>query len=120
MLYKDFTPFCLKIAAFLTFLVGVNAAAYATHIRAGEIIAERESCQGFTYLITVVGYVDTGSDVDFGNGILDFGFGEPIELNTADAFSQDVIISPDQQIARSTYKVRVEFPDALTVYDYLP
>ena len=110
MIHKEFTPFYLKLAALITFLLGVSEAVHATHIRAGEIIAERESCQGFSYLITVVGYVDTGSDVQFGNGILDFGFGEPIELSTENAFSQDVIISPDQQIARSTYKVSIEFP----------
>ena len=32
--------------------------AWATHIRAGEIIAERISVQTLTYRITVVGYTD--------------------------------------------------------------
>ncbi len=86
MIHKEFTPFYLKIAAFLTLLLAISEAAHATHIRAGEIIVERESCQGFSYLITVIGYVDTGSDVQFGNGILDFGFREPIELSTENAF----------------------------------
>ena len=41
----------------------------ATHIRAGEITAVRQSCQGFTYTFTITGYEDTGSEVDFGDGI---------------------------------------------------
>ena len=41
---------------------------YATHIRAGEIIAERVSTQTLTYKITVVGYTDTRSSVIFGPG----------------------------------------------------
>ena len=111
MHYKYFISFWPKVAVFLTLLlVATGGAVYATHIRAGEIIAERESCQGFTYNITVVGYVDTGSDVDFGNGIIDFGFGEPVELNTESAFSEEVVINADAEVARSTYQIRVTFP----------
>ena len=112
MLHKDFTSYCLKIAAFLTWLVAmVGQAAHATHIRAGEIIVERQSCQGFTYNITVIGYVDTGSDVKFGNGILDFGDSdEPVELSTESQFSREDIISADQQVARSIFRTEHTFP----------
>ena len=113
MHYKRFTSYWWKVAAFLTsLLVATSEAGYATHIRAGEIIAERESCQSLTYTITVIGYVDTGSDVDFGNGIIDFGFGDPIELNTESAFSEEVIINADAEIARSTFKITRTFPSS--------
>lgn len=55
---------------------------YATHIRAGEIIAERVSTQTLTYKITVVGYTDTRSSVVFGPGEIDFGDGRVEVLNT--------------------------------------
>ena len=111
MHHTYFTSYWSKVAVLLTLLLAATAeVVLATHIRAGEIIAERESCQGFTYNITIVGYVDTGSDVKFGNGIIDFGFGEPVELNTESDFSQEVIINADAEIARSTYKVRRTFP----------
>ncbi|WP_394366589.1 T9SS type B sorting domain-containing protein [Cyclobacterium salsum] len=54
----------------------------ATHIRAGEIIAERISTQTLTYRITVVGYTDTRSTVVFGPGEIDFGDGRSEVLNT--------------------------------------
>jgi hypothetical protein len=55
---------------FLFFLLSSLSSAWATHIRAGEIIAERISVQTLTYRITVVGYTDTRSSVVFGPGIL--------------------------------------------------
>src|SRR5690606_28650508 len=56
--------------------------AFATHIRAGKIIAERISVQTLTYRITVVGYTDTRSSVIFGPGVIDFGDGREVSLNT--------------------------------------
>ena len=96
-------------------LLSISNTANATHIRAGEIIAQRQSCQGFTYLITVVGYVDTGSDVEFGNGVLTFGHGPSIELKTdtdkSDSdFSQQVLINAEQEIGRTTFQVQHIFP----------
>jgi hypothetical protein len=56
--------------------------AFATHIRAGEITAERVSIQTLTYKITVVGYTDTRSSVEFGPGFINFGDGKGnIELS---------------------------------------
>src|SRR5690554_7486572 len=63
------------------FLAAVNDA-LATHIRAGEIIAERISVQALTYRITVVGYTDTNSSVIFGPGEINFGDGREEVLNT--------------------------------------
>ncbi len=60
---------------------------WATHIRAGEIIAERISVQTLTYRITVVGYTDTRSSVVFGPGRINFGDGREEQLNTKSDFS---------------------------------
>ena len=54
----------------------------ATHIRAGEIIVERISTQSLTFRITIIGYTDTGSTVEFGGGRLEFGDGTVIDIDT--------------------------------------
>ena len=53
---------------------------YSTHIRAGEIIAKRISTTSLTYEFTIIGYTDTGSEVEFGGGKFDFGDGNIIEV----------------------------------------
>ncbi len=58
------------------FLSGIDT--LATHIRAGEITVKVLDCNTNTYQITITGYTDTGSDVEFGNGQLDFGDGSPV------------------------------------------
>lgn len=49
--------------------------ANATHLRAGEITVRRLSCTGLTFEITITVYTNTGSEIRFGDGILDFGDG---------------------------------------------
>lgn len=49
----------------------------ATHIRAGEITAQRLDCVGLTFRITITGWVDLESSVVFGGGEIDFGDGSP-------------------------------------------
>ncbi|MDA0314326.1 MAG: gliding motility-associated C-terminal domain-containing protein [Bacteroidetes bacterium] len=71
---------------FITFFSALSTA-WATHIRAGEIIAERISVQTLTYRITVVGYTDTRSSVVFGPGRINFGDGREEQLNTKSDFS---------------------------------
>ncbi|QCK14672.1 hypothetical protein DCC35_07900 [Mangrovivirga cuniculi] len=51
----------------------------ATHIRAGQITVQRISPSSLTYRITFVGFRDTESGVEFGNGFLNFGDGTIIE-----------------------------------------
>ena len=70
----------------ISFFSALNTAR-ATHIRAGEIIAERISVQTLTYRITVVGYTDTRSSVVFGPGRINFGDGREEQLNTKSDFS---------------------------------
>lgn len=84
--------------------------AEATHIRAGEIRAELISCQGFTYRFTVIGYEDTGSDVEFGNGILDFGDGESVNLDTDNDFFGREVVDPQKLIRRSFFVKEHTFP----------
>lgn len=70
----------------IAFFSALNST-WATHIRAGEIIAERISVQTLTYRITVVGYTDTRSSVVFGPGRINFGDGREEQLNTKSDFS---------------------------------
>jgi hypothetical protein len=53
---------------------------YATHIRAGEITVERIQCgsSNRTFRITITGWVDLESTVEFGGGELNFGDGSPV------------------------------------------
>lgn len=84
--------------------------AHATHIRAGEIIVELVSCQSYTYRIRVIGYEDTGSDVEFGNGQLFFGHGDPIELSTANDFFTREVVDNEKLIRVSEFVRTHTFP----------
>lgn len=52
-------------------------AAFATHLRAGEITVKRENCASLIYKVTVTVYTNTGSSVNFGGEgeVIDFGDG---------------------------------------------
>lgn len=97
----------MKIKALFSFLILLNFSflnnGFATHIRAGEIIAERVSTQTLTYRITVVGYTDTRSNVIFGPGEINFGDGREVTLNTeADiAFTEPL----GNQIEKNTFVI---------------
>lgn len=56
------------------------ALVHATHIRAGELRAERVSSSSLTYKFSLIGYADTGSQVAMGGGHIDFGDGTEGEL----------------------------------------
>ncbi|NJM94457.1 MAG: hypothetical protein HC842_07180, partial [Cytophagales bacterium] len=68
----------------LTWLLWLAATGHsgATHIRAGEIIAERLPGSTLTYRITLVGYRYNGSDVPFGTGDIDFGDGTVLNVRS--------------------------------------
>lgn len=59
----------------LVLLLMSGTEALATHLRAGEITIERTSCTNLTFKITITVYTNTGSEIKFGNGLLDFGDG---------------------------------------------
>ncbi len=66
----------LSLLTFFTVaLVFMQFKANATHIRAGEITAQLISCQNYSYRFTITGYTNTGSDVIFGGGEINFGDG---------------------------------------------
>ena len=62
------------IPAFLLILV-TSVSSLATHLRAGEITVTRESCTSLNFIITITVYTNTGSEIRFGDGVLDFGDG---------------------------------------------
>ncbi|MCL6260745.1 gliding motility-associated C-terminal domain-containing protein [Aquiflexum sp. TKW24L] len=90
--------------------------AYATHIRAGEITAERVSVQTLTYKITVVGYTDTRSSVIFGPGFINFGDGREVSLNTESDFV--LVESLGNQIEKNTFVIEHTFqgPGKYTIW----
>lgn len=91
------------LSLFLLFHQAVNA----THIRAGEITAERVSPQALTFRITVVGYTDTRSQVVFGPGDIDFGDGRVERLNTEADFN---VTQPlGNQVAKNTFVITHTF-----------
>ncbi|MBL7863995.1 MAG: gliding motility-associated C-terminal domain-containing protein [Cyclobacteriaceae bacterium] len=53
----------------------IASQAGATHLRAGEITIRRVNCTSLTFQITITVYTNTGSDIQFGQGLLDFGDG---------------------------------------------
>ena len=97
----------ISVGLFFTFLLAGISSAWATHIRAGEIIAERISVQTLTYRITVVGYTDTRSSVDFGPGLVNFGDGREVQLNTE---SDIFLVEPlGNQIEKNTFVITHTF-----------
>ena len=90
--------------------------AFATHIRAGEITAERVSIQTLTYKITVVGYTDTRSSVEFGPGFINFGDGREVSLNTESDFQ--LVEALGNQIEKNTFVIEHTFqgPGRYTIW----
>lgn len=77
------TTATIRIAFVCLFILttSVSHKLWATHLRAGEITVERVDCSGLTFRITITVYTDTGSEVRFGEGLLDFGDGsDPFAL----------------------------------------
>lgn len=76
----------LPLLLLMLIMSAVYQNAFATHIRAGEIIAVRVNSAGCVparYVFKIIGYTDTSSDVQFGGGLLDFGNGQdPISVST--------------------------------------
>lgn len=74
---------CRRLLLFLLVLSSLCCGdAFATHLRAGEIIATRVSCTSLTFRITITVYIDTESGVQFGgaNELLHFGDSTYVEV----------------------------------------
>ncbi len=69
----------IRIPGILLLVIFCHTQLNATHIRAGEITATLISCQNYTYRFAITGYTDTGSDVQFGGGEINYGDGSPVE-----------------------------------------
>src|SRR5688572_32520846 len=63
------------VTVLFTFFIVIES--QATHLRAGDIIVERQNCSSRTFKITVTVYTNTGSPVLFGGegDLLNFGDG---------------------------------------------
>ena len=106
--YSFFFSLCILILS--------ASQAFATHIRAGEITAERVSVQTLTYKITVVGYTDTRSSVVFGPGDINFGDGRQVSLNTESDFV--TVENLGNQIEKNTFVIEHTFqgPGRYTIW----
>jgi len=106
--YSFLISFCILILSV--------SQAFATHIRAGEITAERVSIQTLTYKITVVGYTDTRSSVEFGPGFINFGDGREVSLNTESDFQ--LVEALGNQIEKNTFVIEHTFqgPGRYTIW----
>jgi hypothetical protein len=70
----------LKISGWIVFFsIGFVNHSFATHLRAGEITVERVSCNGLSFRIKITAYTNTGSQVRFEDGTLNFGDGNSIQ-----------------------------------------
>ena len=85
-----------KIIFFLFVLLLVKYDVFSTHIRAGEIIAKRISTTSLTYEFTIIGYTDTGSEVEFGGGTFYFGDGNVLEVLDEGALTSQKILLENQ------------------------
>lgn len=97
----------LLAITFLSFFV--QAELGATHIRAGEIITRRISLTNPTFEIKVIGYTDTGSPVEFGGGIIEFGDGTQKSLMEADSM---VTINLGDEVAYNEFIFVYTYPAA--------
>lgn len=103
----------MKLVVSFLLLLGSGVLAFpalATHIRAGEITAVRQSCQGFTYRFTITGYEDTGSAIDFGDGLLSFGHGTAERRVEQNEFVTRKIIDAVDQIRVTAFEIEHTFP----------
>ncbi|MFT7232197.1 MAG: hypothetical protein ACI8TA_001413, partial [Cyclobacteriaceae bacterium] len=83
----------LIVSGFFLFDVNVNA----THIRAGEITAVRESQFALEYVFTITGFRDSGSSILFGGGTLKLGDGTeaqgPFETSEIDVGNNIALVT---------------------------
>lgn len=64
-----------RAAGFLFVFLLLPVFSFATHLRAGEITVSRVNCTSLTFNVTITVYTNTGSEIRFGEGLLDFGDG---------------------------------------------
>jgi hypothetical protein len=102
----------VAIALTLLLQLGLFSTSQATHLRAGQITAERvsTSCFNYTFRITVTVYTNTGSPVLFGGEMdyLDFGDGTPPILIPETPNTIDPALGPG--IGFASFTIEHTFP----------
>ncbi len=100
----------------LGIVIGCYANSYATHIRAGEIIAVRENRDGspanvsLTYKFTLVLYTDDSSPVPPGGGKINFGDGSG-DFNLNDVFETSTKVGLGDGISLNTFVFYHTYPN---------
>ncbi|PIB35682.1 hypothetical protein BFP72_09900 [Reichenbachiella sp. 5M10] len=102
----------LKIQSIVSLgiLLLLSRGTFATHIRAGEIIAERISTSTLTYRFSVIGYTDTGSNVVFGGGDIDFGDGVVLNLMEHSESNRTIVL--EDEVAYNVFTIVHTFQGA--------
>lgn len=95
------------LSLLLIFSIGLLVDAYATHIRAGEIVVRRASNSSSTYQFSIIGYTDTGSTVEFGGGEIDFGDGTSARL--LDVATEGPFYIIEDEVAYNVFEVTHTF-----------
>jgi hypothetical protein len=85
----------------------MDFSANATHIRAGEVTAQLISCQNYSYRFKITGYTDTGSDVLFGGGEINYGDGE---IDTFETGNPDEFLNLGDEKALNVFYKTHAFP----------
>lgn len=93
----------------LTVLVFAASLAGATHLRSGYITIKRLAPGSTTCQVTLTVYVNTGSEIRFGDGILSFGDGESVTTP-----QQEATIRPDlgPNVGKVTFTTTHTYPSA--------
>ena len=115
-LYKS--GWCMKFrrkAFFATlFLLFIGIEAWATHIRAGEIVAVRISQNSLRYRFTLIIYSDTGSGVAVGEGGT-FNFGDGREITGGrEILIDEATFFDEELIGNETRRTIFEFEHTFT------
>ncbi len=101
------------VSVVLTFFIMIES--QATHLRAGDIIVERENCSSRRFKITVTVYTNTGSTVRFGGeqDILNFGDGT-WELVPETENTPQPDLDPEGTVATASYTTYHTYPSTGT------
>ncbi len=94
MSFHDTKQIFLKLLLFGVVMVSPFISA-ATHLRAGEITVERLNCTSLTFNICITVYTNTGSEIKFGDGTLDFGDGSKPHITVQTDNTKRPDLGPD-------------------------
>ncbi len=102
---------CQIIFAIIILVTATSGTLKATHMIGGQITATPVSNQAFTYRILFTAYTDPDADVEFGNVEINFGHGDPINIDGENDFRRK-IASEDSLYSIDTLVITHTFPGA--------